>query len=349
MPITRSNQISPTGNIKSKSNDKINQTNKKNQSQTVSSQSKSKSTDGVTPKQQLESKFQLQLSDFEARLQIVENNKCKCNCSTEISQRLEKIEEIILKRMPMVTEKIYKYVDEEISERLCTVDQTLNSLANLENSFESHHSRAKRLNDVEKKIRDIQGSIETCEALFDVNTAHNVEIQRQLFETIHRLDNSLAQNENVCDYNNVDHMANKKDDYDKQNTRNERNIKSKIKTNKFVSPIMKMRRFMTPYERYAYTKQFTIQIKGAKIRDSQQFSADFKIEFEKILGRNLVNKIITRLDDKNPIGQINIDILLHVPLSYEYIDNFRFPENWSFFVYAKSKQKHIARRRTNSI
>lgn len=196
-----------------------------------------------------------------------------------------------------------------------------------------------------KQMRDIQRSVEVCEALSDVNATCNAEIQRQMYDMIHRLENSLIEGEK---YNCDDCTTTNEIKNFGRNTRSKKTIE--CKTNKFVSPITKIRRFVTPYERYAYTKRLTVQLNGAKIHNIHQFQADFKNEFEKILGKNLISKIIIESNADNPITkQITIDILLCVPLSYEYIDNFKFPVNWSFFVCTNNKPKNIRRRRTSSV
>lgn len=374
MPNLRSSQISPSTNPKPNSSTKPSKPNKiqrpntvQNQSRAIQSQSKVKiatstsqtdslksvSVNTVTPEHptfnSIISILKSKIHALESQLEALQNHKC--NCSTEILVRLEKIEHIIEKQVPQnqFAESIYKVMDREIDERLSTIDETFNSLAHLESTFESHIIQAKRLNDVESKICEIQRTADTCEALFDVNTSHITEIQQQIHDTVQRLNNAYTQptNEQTCQQPNIAHndTSHTHDCYTES--------PNKLGMNSFTSDKTADRGFVQNINTCIYSKHVKVILRDTSITDINVFIDQFGKRFESIMGRNIINKIavIKYKSNYGTIHQIEVMIVFNIPLSYQYIDSFKFPLNWYFFestTKIKNMQRnmnHIRRRR----
>lgn len=103
-------------------------------------------------------------------------------------------------------------------------------------------------------------------------------------------------------------------------------------------------RFAWPVSSISYTRQIQVVISEARIANLDSFTNEFTEHFEASIGKNIVdNAIITKctLKDNITVG-IVVAVNFKVPLSHQYINNFRFPINWSFSAY--SDATHSERR-----
>lgn len=302
-------------------------------------------------------RFEAKLKSMETRLATAEHKACNCNCngSTETTKRITIIEEIIMRGNKMnksqFANNIFKYVDNEIQEKLNVIDQTLDSLAHIENSFSSYSTQEKRLSVVEESVRKIKQSADSCEALFDVNATYNLEIQKQIYDINHRLDSSFESRTNTlikqqpistsvdlsCDQQHHEEHQSKGAETQDTHTRRD---------NLFSYGQTADRVFVHSINPIAYTKHLMVVLNDTLIVDINSFISEFQQQFEMIIGKNIVSNIfITKQQISNGvIRQIHVIVSLHVPLDCKYIDGFKFPHNWYFFQYIRSRRSHHRRR-----
>lgn len=85
----------------------------------------------------------------------------------------------------------------------------------------------------------------------------------------------------------------------------------------------------------AYSKYVKLQINDAIIYDLISFKSEFKNAFESILGVGMVHDLFVNAYrmEQGIISSIDVMIALKSPLNYEYMNNFKYPDNRRFFPY----------------
>lgn len=136
----------------------------------------------------------------------------------------------------------------------------------------------------------------------------------------------------------VTHQANRKD-------------QSKNTGNKFSSKERNTNTFKQKIDIMKYTKSIRATIENTKITNIDQFVVDFKHEFEEIMGKNIVKGIVINKYQMNRdiVSAISMIVVFNIPLNLQYIDNFKFPKNWSFFadsMQANAKRSYRTRQKT---
>lgn len=84
-----------------------------------------------------------------------------------------------------------------------------------------------------------------------------------------------------------------------------------------------------------YTRQIKAVLHDTHIVSLNTIVTEIGKRFETSIGNNIVdNVIVTKYTlSGNVINKIEVIIRFKVPLSHQYIDNFRFPTNWTFIRY----------------
>lgn len=195
MAITRGSQSSPKTqpkedqtrvNANKKTSPKI-QSSDSNKNQKLNNIRTQKTTQPNSNTESIISNLESNLRSFQSRLEAVEKQEHHCKYSIDIENRLiiienfmritsteshtderiTAIEAIIDKQITkkQLANCIYNYVDNEINERLSTIDQTLESFTNIEISFSSYRSHLIRIDELEQKMQKLRESVDSCDCL----------------------------------------------------------------------------------------------------------------------------------------------------------------------------------------
>lgn len=88
--------------------------------------------------------------------------------------------------------------------------------------------------------------------------------------------------------------------------------------------------FESQFNKFTFSKFIKVSIQNTMIHSSSNFLTQFKAYVDKILGSKLVNKVTIEKYKMNfnIINCIGVIISFNVPVSYGYLDDFKFPSNW---------------------
>lgn len=103
-------------------------------------------------------------------------------------------------------------------------------------------------------------------------------------------------------------------------------------TNQFSNKESIANRFEGNFNRSAHSKSVVVRIKNAIIQNLDSFVSEFKTKFEHCAGAGIIRSIaILRYKmSQNEINQVDVNVLFHIPLSSNYLNDFKFPANWTF-------------------
>lgn len=100
-------------------------------------------------------------------------------------------------------------------------------------------------------------------------------------------------------------------------------------------PELTANRFNDKYSKHVYSKYLKIRIQKIHINNSALFINEIKKKLKNTVGANVVNNVIaTKYRTSNGIThQIDVIVSFNIPIGYEYLNQFKFPNNWSFLEY----------------
>lgn len=113
------------------------------------------------------------------------------------------------------------------------------------------------------------------------------------------------------------------------NSANE-NKEEKNKKNIFATNTMLDHSFESNFNKFTFSKFIKVNMRNTQIHNSSNFLKSCKIYLEKILGIKLINKVtIEKYKIHNDvIVNIQIVVSFNSPVSYGYLDDFKYPSNW---------------------
>lgn len=117
--------------------------------------------------------------------------------------------------------------------------------------------------------------------------------------------------------------------------------------NQFSSDKSAINRFVKEFSRSAHSKTIDVRIHGTAIHNLSAFALEFQKRFERVIGKNTINivSILKYKLTKGVITQIDVNVSFRVPLSSNYLNDFMFPANWTFF---EINMRHIQQQRTKN-
>lgn len=94
-------------------------------------------------------------------------------------------------------------------------------------------------------------------------------------------------------------------------------------------------RFGKIYNKFGYSKLIRVRIENANIVDIGLFTEQLKSRFIHTIGSKTVDKVtVTRYTKANTIvNSMDVIVSFSVPIGYQYLSTFKFPNNWIFFEF----------------
>lgn len=133
--------------------------------------------------------------------------------------------------------------------------------------------------------------------------------------------------------------------FETHNAAQQSNSKKTLK--KISSSEQRANPFKQPIDNFEYTRIIKINAENTNIVNIDTFVAEFKHDFEKVMGSNIIKTIATNKYQMNRgiITNVSVIIMLAVPLNLQYINNFKFPKNWFFYTVTAQKRANAINRR----
>lgn len=282
--------------------------------------------------------------------QIMNNNTRNFNTERTLSYLLQGSG---LKQM----ETCYKMQINEITSRIEAIEtnntiisEALSKIINITESIEKRKETQNNCNDIHEKFENaIQcHQVEIDKLILYSHT--DIEKLRLMNHQIHVLSSKYIEfnkkiNNYLIDFNrnkieqNIGKISNNIIDKDTLPYMNRVETQKQVKVTNILSSIkLENNRFGQKQNTFNYIRFIKVNIKNAVIHDLNNVTNEFSKIFEHHIGKGTVkNAIINKYHCQQAIiDQIQIVVSLNIPLTYDYIDAFKFPSNWSFSEYGKT-------------
>lgn len=269
-----------------------------------------------------------------------------------------------------------------IEKRMVELESITNSGERIDTAFilNSTTNDDEKFIEMNKKIDALSNTIKNCETLLKSHETRNQKLEKQFKEMGHKIKHEITikmqESSRIGfvekDINNIQETVNKMqrqlDGLVAKTTQtnggsimNITNGSSELssyifdetttnieKKNTMSHCKSSIHRFPQSVDSYSYAKQIKVVMHETHIVNLDDVATDFKARFESSIGKNIVDEvIITKYTlDSRIVTKIEIIVKFKVPLAHQYINNFRFPINWSFYKHRNntdSNDKRIIR------
>lgn len=223
-------------------------------------------------------------------------------------------------------ENLVKQQNAQISQLKTDVDAISKLVSNIEGDLISMSTYIKKveLMNLESNIawKKMNQQLHVLSAKF---ISFNAKIN-DFFQTNKSSNKSNANNNTIIDDDAKEFFNEKKENNSKNNHSNQ--------VNSFTSSNAITHRIIGEVDRYGYTSRIKVNVVDSSIVNLNSFRYEFETMINNIIGKNIVkNTNIIKYTMKNQqVSNVSLYLDFNVPLSYDYINAFRFPSNWFFFI-----------------